>query len=91
MMTITPQASEAIRGILESENVPDGAVLRISSQPEAGLAVSVTGSAPPDDQVIQGEEVEICVEPAAAEALDDKELDASVSDGEVSFSIGAQG
>jgi iron-sulfur cluster assembly protein len=91
MMTITPQASEAIRGILESESVPDGAVLRISSQPDAGLAVSVTGSPPPDDQVIQGEEVEICVEPTAAEALDDKELDANVSDGEVSFTIGAQG
>jgi hypothetical protein len=38
-----------------------------------------------------GEQVEICVEPAAAEALDDKQLDASVSSGEVNFSIGAQG
>jgi Fe-S cluster assembly iron-binding protein IscA len=91
MMTITPQASEAIRGILESESVPDGAVLRISSQPDTGLAVSVTGAAPPDDQIVQGEKVEICVEQATAEALDDKELDASVSGGEVKFSIGAQG
>jgi Fe-S cluster assembly iron-binding protein IscA len=90
MMTITPQASQAIRGILDSDNVPDGAVLRISSQEDAGLAVSITGSKPPEDQVVQGEDVEVCVEPAAAEVLDDKELDASVDGGEVSFMIGAQ-
>jgi iron-sulfur cluster assembly protein len=91
MLTITPQASEAIRGVLASETVPDGSVLRISPQQDAGLVVSVTDSPQPDDQIVEGEEVEVCVEPTAAEMLDDKELDATVSGGQVSFIIGEQG
>jgi Fe-S cluster assembly iron-binding protein IscA len=91
MLTITPQASEAIRGVLASENVPEGSVLRISPQPEAGLVVSVTDSPQPDDQIVEGDEVEVCVEPTAAQMLEDKELDATVAEGEVSFSISQQG
>jgi Fe-S cluster assembly iron-binding protein IscA len=96
MLTITPQASEAIRGILDSENVPDGSMLRISSQPAEepqpgpGLLVSLIESPPPEDQIVAGDEVEICVEPATAEMLDDKELDAMVAEGQVNFSIGQQ-
>jgi Fe-S cluster assembly iron-binding protein IscA len=90
MLTITPQASEAIRGVLAAENVPDDSVLRITSQPEAGLVVSVTDSPEPDDQIVEGDEVEICVEPTAAQLLDDKELDATVSGEQVNFSIGEQ-
>ncbi|MGH2798890.1 MAG: hypothetical protein ACRDM0_14735 [Thermoleophilaceae bacterium] len=90
MLTITPQASEAIRGVLAAENVPDDSVLRITSQPEAGLVVAVTDSPEPDDQIVEGDEVEICVEPTAAQLLDDKELDATVSGEQVNFSIGEQ-
>ena len=97
MLTITPQASEAIRGILASENVPDGSVLRISPQPQAtpeggpGLAISVTESPPADDQVVEGEEeVQVSIEPAAAQLLDDKQLDATVAEGQVAFTIGEQ-
>jgi Fe-S cluster assembly iron-binding protein IscA len=90
MLTITPQASDAIRGVLASENVPEGSVLRISPQPEAGLVVSVTDSPQPDDQIVEGDEVEVCVEPTAAQMLEDKELDATVAEGQVSFSISQQ-
>ena len=90
MLTITPQASEAIRGVLASENVPEGSVLRITPQPEAGLVVSVTDSPQPDDQIVEGDEVEVCVEPTAAQMLEDKELDATVAEGQVSFSISQQ-
>jgi iron-sulfur cluster assembly protein len=90
MLTITPQASEAIRGVLAGENVPDDSVFRITSQPEAGLVVAVTDSPEPDDQIVKGEEVEICVEPTAAQMLDDKELDATVTAGQVKFSVGEQ-
>jgi iron-sulfur cluster assembly protein len=91
MLTITPQASEAIRGVLASENVPEGSVLRISPRTEAGLVVSVTDSPQPDDQIVEGDEVEVCVEPTAAQMLEDKELDATVAEGQVSFSISQQG
>jgi iron-sulfur cluster assembly protein len=90
MLTITPQASEAIRGVLGGEDVPDDSVFRITSQPEAGLAVAVTDAPEPDDQIVAGEEVEVCVEPTAAQMLDDKELDATVTAGEVKFRIGEQ-
>ena len=47
-------------------------------------------SAPPEDQVVPAEDVEVCVEALAAELLDDKQLDASVSDGKVQFSLSDQ-
>jgi Fe-S cluster assembly iron-binding protein IscA len=90
MMTITPKASEAIRGVLAAEEAPEGSVLRISSEPEVGLAVSVTGSPQPDDQIVAGEEVEVCLEPTAAEMLDDKQLEATVVDGRLTFSATPQ-
>jgi|NGEPerStandDraft_5_1074534.scaffolds.fasta_scaffold02802_7 iron-sulfur cluster assembly protein len=94
MLEISSQAEEAIRGILASEGVPDGATFRISAQqsPEAesSLAVSIVEEAPPEDQVVEGEDVEVRLEPAAAEILDDKQLDATVADGEVQFSLSAQ-
>lgn len=97
MLTITQQASEAIRGILASDGIPDGSVLRISPeqgagpQGEAGLAVSLTESPPAEDQLVEGEGVEVSVEQSAAELLDDKELDATIDEGQVSFTIGEQG
>lgn len=96
MLEISAEAEQAIRGILASDGIPDNAVVRISVEEEAGpeqqsgFAVSVTESAPPEDQIVAGEEVEIAVEPAAAEMLDDKQLDASVSEGRVQFSLSEQ-
>jgi iron-sulfur cluster assembly protein len=94
VLTISPEASQAIRGILDSSDVPDGSMFRISQQqtedepPGAALMVSVIDTPPPDDQIVQGDEVAVAVEPAAAGMLDDKQLDATVVDDQVSFSIG---
>jgi Fe-S cluster assembly iron-binding protein IscA len=97
MLTITPEASEAIRGILDADSTPDGALIRISTaQPQDGnqggapLAISVVESAAADDRRIEGDSVEVAVEPATAALLDDKQLDATVSGGQVSFTIGDQ-
>jgi len=94
MLEISSQAEEAIRGILASEGVPDGAAFRISApqgpEAESGLAVSIVEEAPPEDQVVEGEDVEVRLEPAAAEMLDDKQLDASIADDQVQFSLSAQ-
>lgn len=94
MLEITTEAEEAIRGILTSDGVPDGAAFRISSQEDGdsqgGFAVTVTESAPPEDRVVEGEEVEVRLEPTAAELLDDKQLDASIDDGQVQFSLSEQ-
>jgi Fe-S cluster assembly iron-binding protein IscA len=96
VLTITPEASQAIRGILAASEAPDGAMFRISPEGQDGtapgpsLAVSVIESAPPDDQIVQGEDVAVCVEPSAAAMLEDKELDAQIVGEQVNFSIGEQ-
>jgi iron-sulfur cluster assembly protein len=96
MLTITPEASQAIRGILAASDAPDGSMFRIATQGQDGpapgpsLTISVTDAPPPDDQIVEGEEVAVSVEPTAAVMLDDKALDATVVGEEVSFSIGEQ-
>jgi iron-sulfur cluster assembly protein len=95
VLAITTEASEAIKGVLAADEVPDGAVLRISPQPSSdtaavGLVVEVTETPPPDDQVVESNGVEVALEPTAAEMLDDKELDARMVDGKVNLSIGDQ-
>jgi iron-sulfur cluster assembly protein len=96
VLTITPEASQAMRGILASSDAPDGSMFRISPQgedgtaPGPGLAVSVIDTPPPDDQIVEGDEVAVCVEPTAAVMLDDKQLDATVIGDQVNFSIGEQ-
>jgi Fe-S cluster assembly iron-binding protein IscA len=96
MLTISPEASDAIRGILDASNAPDGAMFRIAPQGQDGtspgpsLAVSIIDSPPPEDQIIEGEDVEVAVDPTAAVMLDDKQLDADVIGDQVNFSIGEQ-
>ncbi|HKI66524.1 MAG TPA: hypothetical protein VJ989_04580 [Solirubrobacterales bacterium] len=99
MLELTDQAEEAIRGILASDGVSDSAAFRITAQQSAdgdgdagtGLAVSIVDDAPPEDKVVEGEDVEVRLDRPAAEMLDDKQLDATVADGQVQFSLSAQG
>lgn len=96
MLEISSEASDAIRGILASEGVPDGASFRISAQEssgsdaQSGFAIAITEEKPPEDRVVEGEEVEVRLEPVAADMLDDKQLDATVAGGEVQFSLSDQ-
>jgi Fe-S cluster assembly iron-binding protein IscA len=95
MLTITTEASQAIRGILAASDVPDGSMFRIAppeegTAPGPGLMISVIESPPPDDQIVEGDEVSVSVEPSAAALLDDKELNATVVGEQVNFSIGEQ-
>jgi len=96
VLTITPEASQAIRGILAASDAPDGSMFRISPQGQNGtapgpsLAVSVTEAPDPEDQIVEGEEVAVAVEPSAAAMLDDKELDVTVAGEQVNFSIAEQ-
>jgi Fe-S cluster assembly iron-binding protein IscA len=96
VLTISPDASHAIRGILDASDAPDGSMFRIAPQGEDGtgpgpsLSVSIIESAPPEDQIVHGEDIEVCVEPTAAVMLDDKQLDATVVGEQINFSIGEQ-
>jgi Fe-S cluster assembly iron-binding protein IscA len=96
VLTITPEASHAIRGILDASDAPDGSMFRISPQGQDGagpgpsLVVSVVDAPPPDDEIVEGEEIAVAVEPTVAVVLEDKRLDAQVDGGQINFSIGEQ-
>jgi Fe-S cluster assembly iron-binding protein IscA len=91
MLTITPDASQAIRGLLDQEEIPDGSMVRISPEAEKGLAIGLVQAPAPDDEIVEGDGVEICVEQSVADVLDDKELDAGTAGGNVAFRIAPQG
>jgi iron-sulfur cluster assembly protein len=94
MLTITDTAAEAIKGIVASPQVPEGAGLRIATRPEGSaegaLEVSVAAVPAEDDQVVEESGAQVFLEPHAAEALDDKVLDAEIERGEVRFAVGEQ-
>jgi iron-sulfur cluster assembly protein len=90
MLTITPDASQAIRGLLDQEEVPEGSIVRIRPEPEKGLEIGLARAPEPEDQIVKGDGIEICVEQSAADVLDDKELDAGTVNGNVAFRIAPQ-
>jgi iron-sulfur cluster assembly protein len=91
MLTVSPQASEAIRGIAAATETPEDAVLRIVSQPDEGLQIQLVDEPAPDDVVIEDEGARLALEPTAAALLDDKRLDASFKEGEgVMFTVSDQ-
>jgi Fe-S cluster assembly iron-binding protein IscA len=90
MLTITPQAEQAIEEVLAAPDAP-GAYLRLSREPdESTLMVSIVDAPEDDDRVVGEGEATVCVEATIAEEVADRELDATVVDGEVRFTLGAQ-
>jgi iron-sulfur cluster assembly protein len=92
MLTITHTAAEAIKGIVASPQVPEGAGLRIATRPESpaegAFEVTVAPVPAEEDQVVEESGAQVFLEPRAAEALDDKVLDAEIEGGEVRFAVG---
>ena len=97
MLAITEDAAAAIKGIVSSPGVPDGAGLRITQElgteadgetPRTDLRLSVVAGPQEGDEVLEAERV--FVDPQAAELLGDKLLDADIVDDEVRFSLDHQ-
>ena len=97
MLAITEDAAAAIRDIVSSPGVPEGAGLRITrevgvdAEADPGrtdLRLSVVAAPQEGDEVLEAERV--FVSPQAASFLDDKLLDADVVDDEVRFSLDVQ-
>jgi iron-sulfur cluster assembly protein len=96
VLAISEDAAAAIRGIVESEGIPEGAGLRITreeSTDERGnartdLRLSVVAGPQEGDEVLEAERV--FVDPDAAELLDNKLLDADYVDDDVRFSLDIQ-
>jgi len=90
VLVISSEASEAIRGIVAAPTIPDGAMLRIDSEPGNGLQIGVVVEPAPGDEVLESDGVELAIEPTAAALLDDKRLDVAIDHGEVTFTISDQ-
>lgn len=92
MLTVTDNAVAAIRSLTAQPEVPDGAGLRIATDPAAGaLQLSVAPEPHEGDQVVDNSGARLFLDTEAALLLDDKALDASVDDGgSVQFALAEQ-
>jgi iron-sulfur cluster assembly protein len=94
MLTITDTAAEAIKGIVASPQVPEGAALSIAARPaspaEGAFEVSVAAVPAEEDEVVEQSGAQVFLEPHATEALDDQVLYARIEGGKVRFAVGEQ-
>jgi len=94
VLAITETAAEAIRGIVAAPEIPDGAGIRIATQPGAEqpgpLEVTVAEVPAEHDQVLDEAGARVFIEERAALILDDKTLDAQIEGQRVGFFIGEQ-
>ena len=93
MLTLTDNASNIVKAIVEQNGGTEDAGLRFSAEPAEGapqgaLAVTTVEGGEPGDQVVDKDGAKVYLEETAAVALGDQVLDASVDQsGAVQFSI----
>lgn len=94
MLAITENAAEAIRGIVAAPGIPEGAGIRIATQPGSEqpgpLEVTVAEVPAETDQVLTEHGARVFVEQNAIPLLDDKLLDAQIDGQRVGFYLGEQ-
>jgi len=93
VLTLTDTAAEAIRGIVAAPEIPEGAGLRIATQPDAEAAtleVTVAERPAETDQVVSEAGARVFVEAEAVPLLDDKLLDAQIEGTRVGFTLSDQ-
>lgn len=96
MLTITETAADAIRAIVENSDLPDEGGLRFALDSVEGgevrLQVALAREPAAGDSAVESEGAYVYLEPNAAAVLDDKVLDARMSDdGQIGFSFADQG
>jgi Fe-S cluster assembly iron-binding protein IscA len=92
MLTLTENASIAVTSLTEQLSTDRGG-LRISEAdaPEKGFALNLAHSPEPDDTVVESGGARVFVDPVASVALDQRVLDAQVTeDGSVGFALADQ-
>jgi iron-sulfur cluster assembly protein len=91
MLTITSNAAEAIRAIVQSTDVPDEGGIRISiarqNGSQASLELALSPAPMEGDDVLELNGAHVFLDEMASVALDDKALDAEMEGGEISFGI----
>lgn len=90
MLTLTDTATTVVKSIVDKAPQSDAAGLRIHGDaPDAtNFNVAVVAGAEPGDSVVESSGARVFLESNASKALDDKVLDAEVSDeGAVTFAL----
>ena len=90
MLTVTDRAAAAIRAVTHQPETPAGAGVRITAEGEYADRLMLQVAAVPgtDDAVIESAGALLFLDPTAAAALDDKELDAhSDAEGAMRFTV----
>jgi iron-sulfur cluster assembly protein len=91
MLTITSNAADAIRAIVENTDVPEEGGIRISiarqNGAQASLELAISPAPLEGDEVLDAQGAHVFLDELAAVALDDKSLDAQIEGGEISFGI----
>jgi iron-sulfur cluster assembly protein len=92
MLTLTPSAEEAVRRIVAGAPIDDdtGGLRIAPGEPtEEGIPLEMTIVDVPEqgDEDAGASDAHVYLDPRAAEALDDKLLDAQLEDGSVGFAL----
>ncbi len=91
MLTLTPTAAEAVRGLVASSEMDDEGGVRIGpgETTPAGTELQLTLVEGPEaaDQAVEELGAHVFLEPTVVEFLDDKVLDAQIADTGVSFAV----
>jgi iron-sulfur cluster assembly protein len=94
LLTLTDSAAEVVRHIVSSsDELSETGGLRVVAEQsgmETNLQLSVVSLPAEDDEVIEEQGARVFLEPEAAAFLDDKVLDASVTQDQVAFTIAEQ-
>ena len=96
MMTLTDSATDVIRELIASAEISDAGGLRMElSDPatngsQGGLAVSLVEQPAPGDEVLDEGGIHVFLAPQAADLLGDKQLDATVDEGTITFLVHEQ-
>jgi Fe-S cluster assembly iron-binding protein IscA len=91
MLTLTDDAVVAIRTLTDGQAVSDEGGLRIASDAAGELTLTLTGGPSQGDQVVEDAGARLFLAPEAAQALDDKALDATIDEkGSVQFAVADQ-
>lgn len=93
MLALTQSAADAVEAMITQTDVPDSAVVRISSQeaedasgaPATELQVTLAEQPEEGDVLIEG--IALSIEPQTLAFLDDKVIDAEIEDGGVRFAL----
>jgi iron-sulfur cluster assembly protein len=89
VLTISPAASEAIKGLIAASNLPEDAGVRISNHPQGPgiFELSVVPEAGEADEVVEEQGATVFLNDEVVPLLDDKTLDAQTQGEQVAFTI----